>query len=332
MCVSVITPVFNESKNIEKCYKSLCSQEGIIFEWVVVDDGSTDDTVNVIDKIISAHDDKKFNIIFLKQENGGAAAARYNGILHCNFDVIVILDADDQLSNNALRFAFSKISSDVDFVCFDVHHVDCSGQLISKFQYSPTSWPVNGLTAFSQCIDGWGLTGCSMLKKQLMLDAYRYIEHKLNGNYVNIDELVSRLCMYWSRKVDHCDGVYFYYKNPHSTTNGINKNYYKTGYVAIELHSFVQSGCNDDLQKLSQLHLLSTLFGIYSRYRKWYRVLDNSNEWVATMKKISSKVNIHQLLSLDMAYKEKLKVYVKLLLAFKMCPSLILPWLSKHEY
>ncbi|MGY3993802.1 glycosyltransferase family 2 protein [Aeromonas veronii] len=316
MSVSIITPVYNESRNLNKVYNKLCKQDrsNFKFEWVLIDDGSIDNSKEIIEEIIRNHNPEWFNITFIQQKNSGAAAARRNGIINSKHDIITILDADDELSDDALRFAFSKISEKVDIVCFRVEFLDSDGRFESEFKYSPTEWPVSGQQAFSECIDGWGLTGWFMVKKGIILKAYEYADNYLHGNTVNFDEFVSRLCMYNATQVDICDGVYFYYNNPQSTTKNVNQNYYKTIYTALALNSFIFEFCDEGLRKKSHRHLLATNYGICVRYFKWGNKLLSPKDWFKAMQEIAHTIDILIVLRSMKVSPDSLKIVAKLML------------------
>lgn len=93
---SVIIPLYNKEKYIEKTIKSVLNQFFNDFEIIVVDDGSTDNSLNIVSQFNST----KINII--KQSNKGVGAARNLGINHANADYIALLDADDCWHDNHL--------------------------------------------------------------------------------------------------------------------------------------------------------------------------------------------------------------------------------------
>lgn len=311
MSVSVITPMYNEAMHIERCYRSLCEQSDMKFEWVVVDDGSTDMSIDVIKKLIAVHDKENFTITLIEQDNAGAAAARQNGISQCKFDIITILDADDQLSENALARAFAKMTGSVDIVCYQVHFVDENKNVLSAFNYMPSIWPVSGQEAFSQCIDDWGLTGWFMVKKEVILNAYKYINALALGNTINLDEFVSRLSMFYARQIDICSGIYLYFNNQNSTTKKVNLNYYKIIFTALELNRFIIYQNNPEWYSKSQCYLFSVCWGVHLRYFKWKSHLGNKACWLRALKTLANDVNISEVLNLNLTLKEKLKVSAK---------------------
>lgn len=92
MCkISIIVPVYNAEKYIERCVNSLLSQSFDDFELILVDDGSTDNSAEIINNLADKH---SFIRVFNK-ENGGAASARNLGIDNARGEYIAFIDADD---------------------------------------------------------------------------------------------------------------------------------------------------------------------------------------------------------------------------------------------
>jgi glycosyltransferase involved in cell wall biosynthesis len=86
---SVVIPLYNKANCILETVNSVLRQTFPDFELIIVNDGSTD---NSLDAIASVHDDR---IIILNQRNSGVSSARNNGINHARFNYIALLDADD---------------------------------------------------------------------------------------------------------------------------------------------------------------------------------------------------------------------------------------------
>ncbi len=102
--VSVIVPAYNVSKYIKEALISLEQQTFTDFEVLIVDDGSTDDTADIVQKFCQR--DSRFKL--LQKSNGGLSSARNHGIRHAQGEYIALLDGDDvyhkdKLANHALR-------------------------------------------------------------------------------------------------------------------------------------------------------------------------------------------------------------------------------------
>lgn len=103
MKVSVITPTYNRSKTIGKLYDSLKKniKFGIEIEWLIMDDGSNDDTAEVIKKFIN---ENIIQIRYEKQTNQGKMAALNNIVQNATGDFIIECDSDDYFTDNAFNY------------------------------------------------------------------------------------------------------------------------------------------------------------------------------------------------------------------------------------
>lgn len=119
MKISIVIPVYNAEKYIEKCIQSILDQTMTDFELIVIDDGSTDNSGRVLDNY--AEHDSRIKVFHIN--NSGVSAARNYGINVCKADYIYIMDADDYLEKNALEDMYSAaIESRCDVVISD-HYI-----------------------------------------------------------------------------------------------------------------------------------------------------------------------------------------------------------------
>ena len=86
---SIIVPVYNTEKYLRKCLDSIKNQTFNDYEVIIINDGSTDNSLS----IVSAINDIRIKIY--SKSNGGVSAARNDGIIHSVGDYILFLDADD---------------------------------------------------------------------------------------------------------------------------------------------------------------------------------------------------------------------------------------------
>ena len=96
---TVLTPTYNRAHVLERVYLSLCEQTCQDFEWVIVDDGSTDDTKS---RVLAWQQESRFPIHYLWQENQHKKTAFNLGVRHASGEWVVALDSDDTLEPNAL--------------------------------------------------------------------------------------------------------------------------------------------------------------------------------------------------------------------------------------
>lgn len=90
--LSIVTPVYNRAELLNKCYQSLVSQTCYDFEWIIVDDGSSDNTLATA-KSFSA----PFDITVVTKPNGGKHTALNESHKYINGEFVLILDSDDYL-------------------------------------------------------------------------------------------------------------------------------------------------------------------------------------------------------------------------------------------
>jgi glycosyltransferase involved in cell wall biosynthesis len=128
--ITVFTPSYNRASYLPKIYDSLCKQSFKDFEWVIVDDGSADNTRNVV-----AAFDKKIPIRYFYQENGGKHRAINRGVKEAQGELFLILDSDDSLPPHSLEriaFYYQQVKDEQTFggVCGYMAHHD--GTIIGK--------------------------------------------------------------------------------------------------------------------------------------------------------------------------------------------------------
>ncbi len=114
--ISVVLPIYNVEKYIRPCIQSLVNQTNQDFEVILVDDGSTDNSIDIAEEILKEND-ISFQII--KQRNSGLAAARNAGIRLANGIWVVCIDSDDVICKDFLHIV-SQVHEPVLFLNFKV--------------------------------------------------------------------------------------------------------------------------------------------------------------------------------------------------------------------
>ena len=94
--ISVIIPTYNRAQRLKKAIGSVLSQSHQEFELIVVDDGSDDNTAELIENYNA-------DIVYIRQENRGPAAARNMGIEKARYNLLAFLDSDDWFAGNKLE-------------------------------------------------------------------------------------------------------------------------------------------------------------------------------------------------------------------------------------
>ena len=100
--LSVIIPVYQVENYIEKCLYSLFEQMNKNVECIIVNDGTPDQSMELVKKIIENY--AGLNICVINQENQGLSAARNNGLKNAKGDYIAFLDSDDWIDNSYFKY------------------------------------------------------------------------------------------------------------------------------------------------------------------------------------------------------------------------------------
>lgn len=132
--LSIIIPVYNVEKYIRSCMESIYCQklDDDIFEVIIINDGTKDNSIAVIDDFINKHK----NIIVCSQENQGPSVARNKGIDMACGEYILFIDSDDLLIKNGLPLLLEKaINTKADIVFADFKKMN--DQDISEYYERP---------------------------------------------------------------------------------------------------------------------------------------------------------------------------------------------------
>lgn len=135
--ITIMTPTYNRAYVLPRLYDSLCQQTRQDFEWLVIDDGSTDGTAELIFDYRVKSD---FSISYFYRENGGKHRAINEGVVHATGDWIIIVDSDDLLTGDAVAKLYdvmNHIGSEFVGMCFrkatlSGHMIGISGTVWSK--------------------------------------------------------------------------------------------------------------------------------------------------------------------------------------------------------
>ena len=127
--VSIIIPVYNNEKYIEKCIHSVLNQTFGELEIIAVNDGSTDES----GKILKNLERENVRIILLEQNNQGVAAARNLGVRKATGKYITFVDGDDYLKNDYIEKMYDLAEKEcLDMVISGLTYVDESGKELNK--------------------------------------------------------------------------------------------------------------------------------------------------------------------------------------------------------
>lgn len=146
--LSVIIPVYNTSKYIEKCLNSILNQFMNDIEIIIVNDGSTDNSEEIITKWINENQ-HKIEIKYFKKENGGLSSARNFGVNQATGEYITFLDSDDYLEPQIYKNLEKYMEDKIELIKFKMSTVDENGTITEKLD-GPIFGKCNGEEAFKK--------------------------------------------------------------------------------------------------------------------------------------------------------------------------------------
>jgi glycosyltransferase involved in cell wall biosynthesis len=133
--ISVVIPLYNKQEYIKRCMSSVLNQEVLPGEIIVIDDGSTDLSVNIVKQFLDGYYDT--NIVLLRQKNKGVSSARNCGIRIAKNSYIAFLDADDYWFPAHLKNLTDAISQFPCSALYIANSVNSSGKplLLSSLEF-----------------------------------------------------------------------------------------------------------------------------------------------------------------------------------------------------
>lgn len=212
--ISIIVPVYNSSEYLRLCIDSIINQSFCDYELILIDDGSTDDSGDVINAYAKA--DNRIKVFH--QTNRGQAATRNFGVMQADSDWVCFIDSDDVVNPYYLEYLYkavlendvamsvcgyidgSKIDnsffSDLDYLV-NIYKIDEKNLIKLEKYYSNSYWLI------------WG----KLIKKDIVLS------NMFIDNRIYEDNAVAPKWLYYAHNVAIVDlPLYFYTKNEHSTT------------------------------------------------------------------------------------------------------------------
>lgn len=163
MTVSAVIPCFNAETTIEKAILSVVSQTIPVSEIIVVNDGSTDNSVRLLEGLQLIYPQLKV----IHQENKGVSFARNIAIQEASGDYILTLDADDYFDPSFVEKALIKFSEDASYGAIMCGYV----RIVNGKKIKPYIPP---MVSLASCLLNNGVLACLLFKKEVLLRAGAY--------------------------------------------------------------------------------------------------------------------------------------------------------------
>lgn len=276
--ISVMMPVYNAGEFLPEVINSVLSQTEKNFELIIVNDGSTDNS----EEIILSYSDPR--IRYFKQENGGEAAARNTALDHAQGEFIVFQDADD--ISLPIRFEVLKrhfTSETIGFVHSDMIYVDENCKPI-LYLAGANMEPSRMLRFFLK--EGTPFNNPSMMVRREVFEGFRYDTDLLIGTDT---DMVFRTARNWNNV--HVPQPLLLYRR-HSK-NLTNRSDYTTNFLHIqkllERHSLEELIPELDWQNGSHTDNQARACAIISQFLSWRSMNQDWPVWIEKAKKLASE-------------------------------------------
>lgn len=223
--ITVIIPVYGVEKYIKKCLESVMAQTFEDFECLVVDDGSTDRSIEVAKNTVHADD----RFVFLYKENGGQGSARNLGLDNASGEYVAFLDSDDYIEPEYLTSLYCKIVEDDADICIcNVSIKSDEGKFLKRFVSDVTSYnKAEDCLNLNYFVSNWV---CDKLFKISVFDRMRF-----DPNVRTFEDSHFTFRVMYRKKITQVSGfLYNYINRPGSTTNSLPSSYLDDRMAVIQ--------------------------------------------------------------------------------------------------
>lgn len=281
--ISIIVPIYNVEKYLEKCLESILGQTFKDFELILVDDGSPDNCGSICDRYLKL--DSRVKVIH--KENGGLSSARNAGLDIAIGEYVGFVDSDDWIDTNMYEILYSMAKeTDADIIqckfkeLYNENNINIKINT-SKFKLIDKFEALNNLIDYGemhvQMVVAW-----NKLYKKNLFDEIRFPNGKIHE-----DEFTTYKLLYKSKKVALIGNeLYYYRQTPNSIMNAkFNKNRLDYLEALEESLIFFKKVNNEQLYNMTTIRYVDNL---KKYYFKCEELLKDNKE---TLRKIKNSYN-----------------------------------------
>jgi glycosyltransferase involved in cell wall biosynthesis len=212
--ISVIVPVYNTSKFLERCLNSILQQTLEDIEIIAIDDGSTDNSLDILQK--SSTKDKRIKVY--TQQHQGISVTRNLSIKLAKAEIISFIDSDDTIKKNMLEIMYDRIIQDVDIVFTRCNYLDSLNNIIKISKKLPTKKDIYFLALLKNHLSPG--TPMGLYKKQLFINNNIFFPE----NEYFEDLKTTYKLFYYAKNISVIqEPLYNYHFNNNSISNTLSK-------------------------------------------------------------------------------------------------------------
>lgn len=251
---SVIIPVYNSSSYLEQCIQSVLSQTYKNLEIILINDGSTDDSLSICNRLAKGN----ARVKVFDQKNKGQGSARNLGLKHANGTYILFVDSDDALAKNTIDLNYQILEKDPSIEClqfpifmkYGTEDAYIRKNIEKKYQLESNEFKklilVDNVISWIVCD--------KIIKRDFLIGVYFPEDMIYEDNYLMLNLIEKLKSIYISDK-----GMYYYYRRENSTTTSkfTLKSELSTLKVLLKTLSLLKSSDNTDLMLKYLIRLIN---------------------------------------------------------------------------
>lgn len=240
--VSIITPVYNVEECIEKSIKSVINQTCKEFEFLLIDDGSKDRSIEIAKSLLENSD---INFKIITQENAGVSCARNRGINIASGEYITFLDSDDYIDSRFVELMYDKAKkTECDVVFCDYSEVDNNGNVLVKNRTNYLNDFISGKeAALLQLKDEITIGMRSAIYKNSVIQNNNLL-FDTNRKYGEDMVFVVKALLYSNKVISVNEILAFYVIWGNSVTQNVSLKHLDCYYSYIDLLNYVKKDSN----------------------------------------------------------------------------------------
>ena len=259
--ISFIVPIYNVERYLQKCVDSILAQSYSNIEVVLVDDGSTDESVAICDSY--ANRDKRVQVIH--KENGGASSARNEGLSFAHGSYIAFIDSDDYVSPSMAEKLLDAISkTDSDLAMCNFAYTDELGNITESFSDDTKAGEYRTEELLRKVAAGWTfgiLVWNKLFKKELFDGGLLFLEGRIAEDEMIAHRLLARV----RKAVIIPDVLCFYRHRTGSVTNSaFNEKNLDSLEALIDRVEFFISINEEELAYIASVTAMKNLADLWS--------------------------------------------------------------------
>lgn len=271
--VSIITPVYNVERCIEKTINSIINQSSKNFELLLIDDGSKDKSIEIAEKLLINSD---VNYRIINQENSGVSAARNKGISEAKGEYVCFLDSDDYIHEDYIKLMYEKAAEfKYDLVFCDYIQVDSKDNVLvpstTKFLEHDISGREGALKQLN-CDITIGM-GSALYKTSIIKENKIFFDS--NRKYAEDVVFTVKSLLKMKKIISLNKALMFYVRWDLSVTNSVSLRHLDCYYSYVDLLQYLDS--QGDFKEIKKFlieykipYAVSHIFSMLSKDRQFH--------------------------------------------------------------